>query len=218
MYASGGEPLAVDRRIFPARDDMPATSDDEDARHVALTLEGDRHAFTLIVEKYTPIFHPLVRRMRYDWTPESVEDALQEIFLLIYRALPSYRKGRPFFPWAYTIALNWLRSQRRKVRSNKMPLQVPYDDTIHIVRSSDGFGSPEASLISREADRMVFRALEDLKPRYREVFILRMMQGLSVADTARVLHIPEGTVKTLLHRAQKQLRTWLQDHQWDMGE
>jgi RNA polymerase sigma-70 factor (ECF subfamily) len=114
--------------------------------------------------------------------------------------------------------MNYLRSQRRKVRANKMPIQVPYDDGIEVVQGSGRFGSPEASIINQEAELMLSRALQDVKPRYREVFILRMMQGLSVAETARVLDVPEGTVKTLLHRSQKQLRSWLMNHQWDMKE
>lgn len=210
--------MTVDRRITSRKRDVQATSVDEDARYVALTLQGDKESFRWIVEKYTPIFYPLIKRMRYDWTQESIEDALQEIFLLIYRALPTYREGKPFFSWAYTIAMNWLRSQRRKVRANKMPNQVPYDDGIEVVQGSGGFGSPEASIINQEADLMLSRALQEVKPRYREVFVLRMMQGLSVAETARVLHVPEGTVKTLLHRSQKQLRSWLVAHQWDMKE
>ena len=210
--------MAGDKEGYPGLQERTATSAAEDERWVSLTLQGQQEAFRWIVEKYTPVFYPLIRRMRYDWNAESVEDALQEIFLLIYRALPSYRSGRPFFTWAYTIAINYLRSQQRKVRSNKIPLHIPYDDEIASLQGSRSFTSPEEALIANEADHMLFRALQELRKHYREVFVLRMLQKLSVTETARILHLPEGTVKTFLHRAQKQLRSWLTDHQWNPKE
>ena len=70
--------------------------------------------------------------------------------------------------------------------------------------------------ISVEAERLLLKALRELRPAYREVCVLRMMQHLSVQDTAHVLHIPEGTVKTHLHRARKALQDWFSEHRWEL--
>jgi RNA polymerase sigma-70 factor (ECF subfamily) len=75
---------------------------------------------------------------------------------------------------------------------------------------------PFDSVVASEAKQMLARGLSKLKPIQRDVFTLRMMEGLSVQDTAKVLGIPEGTVKTHLHRARALLRKWFASHHWNV--
>jgi RNA polymerase sigma-70 factor (ECF subfamily) len=186
-----------------------------DTQLVYRTLHEDKEAFGQLVSSYTPTFYALVKRMTPDRSPESIEDDLQEIFLRIYRALPTFREGSPFFSWAYTIAMNWIRSQRRKGRSHYSAPPIPYDEEVAILQGTHHTDIPEEAAIAAEAEHLVMQALDELKPAYREVFILRMMQGLSVSDTAKVMRIPEGTVKTYLHRGRNKLRDWLLKHHWN---
>jgi len=188
---------------------------DLDTQLVYRTLHEDKEAFGQLVSSYTPTFYALVKRMAPDRSPESIEDDLQEIFLRIYRALPTFREGSPFFSWAYTIAMNWIRSQRRKGRSRNRFPPIPYDEEVAVLQGTHRTDVPEEAAIAAEAEQLVMQALEELKPAYREVFILRMMQGLSVSDTAKVMRIPEGTVKTYLHRGRNKLREYLVKHQWN---
>ena len=64
---------------------------------------------------------------------------------------------------------------------------------------------PAHVLVNKEAEKYALKALKRLKPEYREVFILRSLEGLSVKEVSIILKIPEGTVKTHLHRAKKKL-------------
>ena len=205
-------------RYYQPREPMMQGSCDE-SEAVRSILHGDTESFRRIVESYTPPFHGLAKRMLPDRSPENIEDALQEIFLLMFKALPRYDQERPFFTWAYTIALNYLRSRIRKgKRTAKHLASVPYDEDIGVLQGNGHQYQPEDALIASEADRILDQAIRSLKPKYREVFILRQLQDMSVTDTARTLHIPEGTVKTQLFRARQQLRRFLSDRTWISGD
>ncbi|MDX9935355.1 MAG: sigma factor [Sphaerochaetaceae bacterium] len=110
--------------------------DDRDAHAVYRTLHQDKQAFGEIVQSYTPVFYSLLRRLSPDRSNESIEDDLQEIFLRIYRALATYKSDRSFFSWAYTIAMNWIRSKRRKLYAGRTSTTVSYDVDSHDHRHS----------------------------------------------------------------------------------
>ena len=195
-------------------DEVTNQSHEQDAHWINRVLQGDRNAYAHIVESYTPTFYSLLKRMKGTSSPENIEDDLQEIFLRIYRALPTFKEGNAFFPWAYTIAINWIRSQRRKSRFSLFTAHVVYDENIAFLQGSRGTDAPEEQLLAAEAENIINEGLQRLKAEYRDVFILRMMQGLSVSETAKILSIPEGTVKTYLHRGRQQLQRWLKKHNW----
>lgn len=203
------------RQNISAQETSVDHNDDADSRLVKSIVQGDKEEFTALVQRYTPLFYSLLKRMGPDASLENIEDDLQEIFLRIYRALPTFREGSSFFSWAYTIAMNWIRSQRRKYRVARRHPTVVYDDALATLQGDRTSRTPEEIILAQEAERMLTQALQTLKSEQREVFILRMMQGLSVTETAQVLGIPEGTVKTHLYRSRLGLRAWLENHQWN---
>lgn len=190
----------------------PQAADDREA--VRQTLEGDRQAFRFIVERYTPLLYSLAARLLGPG-PE-VEDAVQEIFERLYRNLRRYDPARSFHPWMYTIALNHLRSARRRSRRGGPRGATPVDPLLLDARAAPEGAreDPAQRAADAEGERLAARALEGLPARYREVFVLRQMEGLSVAEVAAVLSMPEGTVKTLLHRARQRLAERLTREGW----
>jgi len=190
--------------------------DSLDLLAVQETLRGRRKAFERIVLRYTPQLYSLAYRLL--GSREEAEEAVQEIFLRAYRALPRFRLASRFHPWLYTIALNYLRSRRRglqrRLRLRTLPLEEAVDVPAHPRPQMD----PAASAERAEAERMAQAALESLPHRYREVFVLRQIEGLPVRDTAEILNLPEGTVKTLLHRALKLLVARLDEEGVSGGE
>lgn len=199
----------------PGAEEQPSSKHQaDDARDLVAvqnTLQGERDAFAWIVEKYTPLvfslaIHLLGRR-------EEAEEAVQEVFLRVYRSLGRFRLGRRFHPWLYTIALNYLRSQRRGRWRRRGMVQVPYLEEATPSPERDCF-QPESLLEEREGERMARAALDGLPRKYREVFVLRQIEGMSVQDAAQVLSLPEGTVKTHLHRARSRLIEVLAGQGW----
>lgn len=163
------------------------------------TLRGNRNAFARIVERYTPLLYSLAFRML--GRGEEAQEAVQEIFLRAYRALPRFRLERRFHPWLYTIALNYLRTvARRQRRRRGLRLVREELDTV-----ADRGELPAAAVEREDGERLAQEAVAGLPPLYREVFLLREVEGLSVRDTAEALGVPEGTVKVRLHRARQEL-------------
>ncbi len=187
-------------------------SDAADLHAVQRTLRGDTDAFGEIVERYTPVIYSLAVRMLD--SAEDAEEATQEVFLKAYRSLSRFHLSKRFYPWLYTIAVNYLRSQRRKRRRRDPSGDLSYDESLPAGAADGPHEAPETSLLRTEARRSVDRGLERLKAAHREVFVLRELEGLSVADVAEVLGIAEGTVKTHLHRAKRELARHVLDEGW----
>ncbi|MBN2534873.1 MAG: RNA polymerase sigma factor [Spirochaetales bacterium] len=167
------------------------------------TLNNNHNAFSVIVERYTPILYSLSYKL-LGYSDEA-EDIVQEIFLKVFASLHKFRLTSRFLPWIYTIALNHIRSfKKKRSRQKKMHLvSIDKKDTVALsdVKQVD----PAEILVNKEAEKYAQKALKRLKTEYRKIFILRDLEGLSVKEVAAILNIPEGTVKTHLHRAKKQL-------------
>lgn len=145
----------------------------------------------------------------------EVEDAVQEIFEKAFRNLSRFRIKQHFFPWLYTIALNHLRSLERR-RKRRGRLKIGAGDPQAILETvAISTEDPAADSELREGEQLAQQALDSLRLEYREVFIMRQIQGLSVQETAESLHIPEGTVKTYLHRARREMIDFLAEIGWE---
>jgi RNA polymerase sigma-70 factor (ECF subfamily) len=103
--------------------------------------------------------------------------------------------------------------RRRKRRSRLKILTTQPQRVLESVASEQGNPVRQSEL--KEGERLAQEALDGLRVEYREVFVLRQVQGLSVQEVAEVLQIPEGTVKTHLHRARKQIIGFLSRKGWD---
>lgn len=187
-------------------------SDSEDLLAVQRTLRGESQAFEFLVRKYTPLLYSLSYRMTD--SSEAAEEAVQEILLRIYRSLGRFRLDKRFHPWLYTIAVNYLRSFIRKRKQNHRIKLVPFQDSILNLRSKEPQPDPVKQYENREGERFAAAALAALRLKYREVFILRQIERLSVGEVSEVLNIPEGTVKTYLFRARKRLIEVLTSQGW----
>lgn len=103
----------------------------DDLEAVTATMNGNPEAFSVLVERYTPILFRLVDKMSGPDDPvEEKEEAVQEIFLKAYRSLHTFDTRYRFYTWIYSIGINHLRSRRRKKRSSRLFGLLPYDDGI----------------------------------------------------------------------------------------
>jgi RNA polymerase sigma-70 factor (ECF subfamily) len=189
-----------------------SAADAEDLLAVQRTLSGDNRAFHGIVERHTPVVYTLALRMLNN--PEEAEEAVQEIFFKAYRYLGRFQVHRRLHPWLYTVAINHLRSLLRKRRRRGRVAAVERDVYAVADTSPAGVLDPEAAATLADGERLAGAALGKLRREYREVFVLRQIQGLSVQEVAEILGMPEGTVKTNLHRARNQLIELLAQKDW----
>ncbi len=189
--------------MLKADDPSPARENAEILAAVQETLNGDTSAFRTVVDRYTPLLFSLSLRMLGG--REDAEEAVQEIFLKVYSSLRSFKLEKRFLPWIYTIALNHLRSSfKKRSRRRRVETVLPHEDLAALAGDREP-DAPERRLFLAHAEAVAERALLRIRHEYRAVFVLRAMEGLSVAEIADIMGIPEGTVKTFFRRARQNL-------------
>lgn len=145
-------------------------------------------------------------RTAYLVAPEAdAADAVQDAFVKAYAALPRFRLDAPLRPWLLRIVTNEARNRRRSAdRRSGLALRAavaaPRDETAP---------SPESSVLAAEARGQLLAAIGHLRDEEREVIGARYFLGLSEAETAETLAIPNGTVKSRTARALDHLRVAL---------
>jgi RNA polymerase sigma-70 factor, ECF subfamily len=164
-----------------------------DDRHlVRRCLEGERRAFDALYDRHAGrVFHLLRRLTASD---AEAEDLTQETFLAAYRALGSWRGEGAFGTWLCGIAFRLYANARRRARPEEL---LPDDETGLPAPDAD----PLAHCLRQEQERRIEQAIAALPPRFREVFVLVQVEGLSCREAARWLDVPLGTARWRLWRA-----------------
>ncbi len=161
---------------------------------------GSEELFARLFHQYKNLVFKTAFLLLNDY--QEAEDALQEVFLRVYKALPSFDLAKgAFSTWLYRITVNYCLDRRRRHR----PIILPMDT----VRSLAGADPPRFAERADDEDA-VLQAMERLSDTLRVVLVLRYYLDLSYKDIAEVLDIPEGTVKSRLDRALKTLRRVLE--------
>ena len=162
--------------------------------------EGDPEAFRSLVEAYTPLAWRLACSLLGD--PLAAEDAVQEAWVDVWRALPRFRVERSFRPWLTTLVANRCRSMRRRRSVPTIALHEALVDDIPDRESATDAPAPDD-------DADLAAALRRLPAEQRQVLRLRYFADLELAEIALVTGLPLGTVKSRLHRALAALRSSL---------
>jgi RNA polymerase sigma-70 factor (ECF subfamily) len=167
---------------------------------------GDQKAFEVLFRKYRDVVHRLVYSIVRDET--LVQDVVQEVFLLVYRHLHKFRQDSAFKTWVYRIAVNEaIRHLSRLKRWQPLP-EGDFESqvtTTTLVVSSIG-ESPERMLIESEQRAHIAAAIERMKAHHRLILNLFYLEELPVQEIARILDIPEGSVKSRLFYARDALK------------
>lgn len=143
--------------------------------------------------------------------PALADDLLQEAFLRIHRARGSFARGSRVVPWAYAIARNVHTDHTRSAHTRKTTSLDRDDDEGAAdaeIPAGPGASAEEVS-IAKQTARVVEEALARLPPAQREAFVLIRYEGMSVADTARILGATENAVKLRAFHAYEALRAAL---------
>ncbi len=184
---------------------------EQEAQIVRRVLEGDVNAFETLVAEYEKNVYAITQRMTGN--AEDAADMTQETFIKAYNSLSSFRGDSKFSVWLYRIATNvcldFLRSRSRKLT---VSLSVEDEDGEETqLEIADESQSPER-LLERDLTRdAVRRGLKALAPEYRQILLLREIQGLSYEEISEVLSLEVGTVKSRIFRARKRLCAFLME-------
>ena len=161
-----------------------------DAELLAAHVAGDRYAFGELFHRHRRQLHRLARLTTR--SPEDAEDALQDAMLSAHRGAGSFRHDAAVGSWLHRIVVNACLDRLRRAKAHRT---VPLEDVYPV---ADRSAQVETAIV-------VQRALARLPIEQRAAIVAVDMQGYSVADTARLLGIPEGTVKSRCARARVRL-------------
>lgn len=170
---------------------------------IAGSRNGDTHAF----EQLVLLYQKMALRVAYLVVRDhsEAEDVTQEAMVKAFRSMERFQPGRDFRPWLLRIvrneALNRVRSTHRRER---LAVRLANDPV-----SGDAAPSPEAVVVNQDGHRRLLAALDRLPEKYRAVITHRYLLDLSERETAQVLGIPEGTVKSRTARGLDRLKVLL---------
>jgi RNA polymerase sigma-70 factor (ECF subfamily) len=168
-------------------------ADLEDVRRV---LAGNVDAFEGIVRRWQG---PLVNMAyRFCRDRSRAEEWAQEAFLRAFRFLDRWGQESAFSTWLFAVAANVYRSQARRTRPPEVPLAADMP--------LPGLSNPAGDVESGQRDEIIRRAVCSLPGKYSEALILYYFLEQDVAEVARVLGLPEGTIKARLHRGRGKLK------------
>lgn len=175
---------------------------------------GDAKAFDLLVTRHTSDIYALLYRLTED--PEEARDLTQDTFLRALRAIKSFRGDAGIKTWLYRIAINESRNRwrwwKRRNRSQIISLdaEMGNSETPLSERIADTAETPEAATLRHEREGALRKALSELPPNFREVIVLRDIEGLTYEEIAVALDANVGTVKSRIARGREELRRRLQ--------
>ena len=182
---------------------------DEELNIINRVRGGDTEAFEQLVLEHQNKVYSLALRMLGN--EEDARDMAQEAFVRAYTSLAGFRGDSKFSVWLYrltsNICIDFLRSRQRH-----QTVSLTYDTEDSEggqLEIPDERFTPEAGLERSELRSAVLRGLDSLSPEFRNILLLREIDGLSYAEISRALDLEEGTVKSRIFRARKKLTEFL---------
>lgn len=188
--------------------EMPRHPGAADSELVSRFQGGERQAFDGIVLRYQVRIYSLC--LRWLGEPEVAEEVAQDVFVALFRSLPTFRGESSLSTFVFRIAVNHCKNKRlyrhRRAHGRHDALGPSAEDEDAPERDvPDETAATDRGTVQGEAARLVTRALAELDEDHRQVLVLRDVDDLSYEEIADLLGLPRGTVKSRIHRARAEL-------------
>ena len=188
------------------------TPETPDGELVARTQAGDARAFDELVVRFSPRLYGLVYNMTSNH--EDTHDLLQEIFAKAYRSIKGFQGKSSFYTWMHSISVNMAINFLKK-RNRRMTMSL--DDVDNGIANDPDFIAATSARDPRhqanlgELQKKLNEAMMKLSHEHRAVVTMFDIQGMPHAEIAKILKISEGTVRSRLFYAHRQLQNYLQE-------
>jgi RNA polymerase sigma-70 factor, ECF subfamily len=183
-----------------------------DEELIRQTLAGAQGAFAELVRRYQRRVAVTVRSVVGEVGQEDLADIVQDIFLLVYRGLGSFRGESGFGTWITRIALRHCYREAKRQRKRRFlfnPFGRSEGDREPAEERFAAAGRADDALLGDERKHAVVEALSRLPEEFRTVLVLRIVEEMSVEEVAVALDVSTGTIKSRLHRAKEKMRELL---------
>ena len=183
---------------------------DEDYDLVCMSQKGDVDAFGTLVEKHQKNMVNIAYRMLGDY--QGACDVVQDAFLSAYKAIRKFRGDAMFSTWLCRIVINvsknHMKQRRVRLQREGPSIDIPMETEEGQLRSDPPDPTPSVAeqFEKKEVQAKVQSCIDSLDVEYKEVLVLRDIQGFSYDEIGCILEIPNGTVKSRLFRARDALK------------
>ena len=184
---------------------------DPDTSLVERCLAGEQGAWEELIKNNTKRVYSIC--YRFTNKDSEAQDLTQEVFLRIFKTLGSFRSGEgSFVVWLTRLTRNLLVDHYRRTKSDRVTDAL--EDKLGVLEErTSQYARTDGMLAGREAGELLQAALQKLSPELREAVILRDLQELEYREIAKVLDVPEGTVKSRLNRGRAEFARVLKRNQ-----
>ncbi len=174
-----------------------------DEEVVKKILAGEHHLFEILISRYNQLLYRIARAVLKD--DSEAENVVQDTYFRAFSKLHQFSGAAKFSTWLTKIALHesLARSRARRKFVELVEMNGLKNGMKPIKRIVD---TPESVMLKNQIGEILQSAIESLADKYRLVFVLREIEGLSTDQTAECLGLGKGAVKSRLHRARAQLR------------
>lgn len=172
-------------------------------------LDGEMALFEVLIRRYNAILYKIARS--YNFNHDEAQDLLQETHIAAYQNLKKFESRSSYKTWIAKIMVNKCLYKLSYGSSKyEVPNQIGDENSQPMFSSKKQ--STEAHVLNRELSNILEKSLEQIPVHYRTVFILREVEGLSVAETAEMLNLTAVNVKVRLNRAKTLLQKELEKY------
>ena len=140
---------------------------------------------------------------------EENEDLEQEVYVKVWKNADKYKEQGSFSSWITTVAKNVSKDYLKSAYRKKQDITTNDENVLVIIQ--DKKFSPEKKLIQTERQKQIIKAINELRPKFKEVILLCEIEGLSYEECSKKLKCPLGTIKSRLYNAKKELAEKLKD-------
>ena len=174
-----------------------------DTQLVERCLSGQEAAWEDLIKIHTRRVYSIC--YRFVGSDHEAQDLCQEVFLRVFRSLKSFRSGEGSFQvWLTRLTRNLLIDHYRRTKLDRMSDSI--EDQMPMLEEKTAMSArADGMLAGREASEVLQAALQKLSPELRETVILRDLEEMEYREVARILNVPEGTVKSRLNRGRAEL-------------
>jgi RNA polymerase sigma-70 factor, ECF subfamily len=178
-----------------------------DSRWLERCRKGDALAVECLVQTYQQDVYRMALSILDD--PDDADDATQEVFVSALRGLASFQENASLKTWLFSITINVCRSRLQRFKRREKLMQI-LQGLFHL-RGEQAY--PEDEVMKSESNFALWKAIHSLDGKHRIPIVLRYYHDLPVADIAKMLGIPPGTVHSRLNHARERLRALLKEEQ-----
>jgi RNA polymerase sigma-70 factor (ECF subfamily) len=193
---------------------LSLTEPDEltEQRFIERLVARDERAFNELVQAYEErVFRLLLRMLG---RRDEAEDMAQEVFVQVFKAIGTFRGDSRLGTWIYRIAVNLCKNRMKYLSRRHASEQDELEPAAERMPLTEGKGvtlgemsRPDHLVEGFQLERVVQACIAELEPDFREVLVLRDVEDLTYEELCEVTGLPEGTVKSRLHRARGMLKT-----------